>query len=106
MSVKVPPRSIEKVHSGRLMAASGSTRAGSGKADRCGTPAPTLDRRAPRRQRWRMADENKMEAASPPGAGGFPPTAQKQIRNGVFAVLADSKMDWALVEPFLQAARE
>jgi hypothetical protein len=32
--------------------------------------------------------------------------AQKQIMNAVFAVLADSKMDWQLVEPFLAAARD
>lgn len=32
--------------------------------------------------------------------------AQKQIMNAVFAVLADNKMDWALVAPFLESARE
>lgn len=32
--------------------------------------------------------------------------AQKQIMNAVFAVLADNKMDWALVAPFLDSARE
>jgi hypothetical protein len=32
--------------------------------------------------------------------------AQKQIMNAVFAVLADTKMDWALVAPFLESARE
>lgn len=32
--------------------------------------------------------------------------AQKQILNAAFAVLADTKMDWALIEPFLDAARE
>jgi len=32
--------------------------------------------------------------------------AQKQVMNAVFAVLADNKMDWALVAPFLDSARE
>ena len=36
----------------------------------------------------------------------FHTIAQKQILNAVFAVLADTKMDWALVAPFLEAARE
>jgi hypothetical protein len=53
-----------------------------------------------------MAEEDEEEDDSPLGAGEFHTIAQKQILNAVFAVLADSKMDWALVEPFLQAARE
>jgi hypothetical protein len=53
-----------------------------------------------------MADEDEIEDDSPLGAGEFHTIAQKQIMNAVFAVLAESKMDWALVEPFLQAARE
>ena len=36
----------------------------------------------------------------------FHTIAQKQILNAVFAVLAEAKMDWALVKPFLEAARE
>ena len=36
----------------------------------------------------------------------FHAIAQKQILNAVFAVLAETKMDWALVAPFLEAARE
>jgi hypothetical protein len=32
--------------------------------------------------------------------------AQKQILNAVFAVLADTKMEWSLVSPFLEAARD
>ena len=53
-----------------------------------------------------MADEDEIDDDSPLGAGEFHTIAQKQILNAVFAVLADSKMDWALVEPFLKAARE
>jgi hypothetical protein len=36
----------------------------------------------------------------------FHTVAQKQILNAVFAVLADTKMDWALIAPFLETARE
>lgn len=36
----------------------------------------------------------------------FHSIAQKQILNAVFAVLAEAKMDWALIQPFLEAARE
>ena len=36
----------------------------------------------------------------------FHTIAQKQILNAVFAVLADTKMDWALIAPFLETARE
>jgi len=32
--------------------------------------------------------------------------AQKQIMNAVFATLADSKMGWEVIEPFLAAARD
>lgn len=32
--------------------------------------------------------------------------AQKQILNAVFAILSETKMDWALVAPFFEAARE
>jgi hypothetical protein len=38
--------------------------------------------------------------------GDFHNVAQKQVLNAVFATLADNKMDWAVVEPFLDAARE
>ena len=38
--------------------------------------------------------------------GDFHTIAQKQIMNAVFAVLAEAKMEWALVAPFLEAARE
>jgi hypothetical protein len=32
--------------------------------------------------------------------------AQKQILNAVFAILSETKMDWAVVAPFFEAARE
>jgi len=46
------------------------------------------------------------EDEGPLNSGDFHNIAQKQILNAVFAVLADTKMDWALVAPFLEAARE
>ena len=39
-------------------------------------------------------------------SGDFHNIAQKQIMNAVFATLADSKMSWEVVEPFLAAARD
>jgi hypothetical protein len=36
----------------------------------------------------------------------FHNVAQKQILNAVFSVLSDTKMDWHLVAPFLDAARD
>ncbi len=38
--------------------------------------------------------------------GDFHNIAQKQILNAVFATLTDTKMSWALVEPFHSAARD
>ena len=38
--------------------------------------------------------------------GDFHNIAQKQILNATFSVLSETKMDWHLVEPFLQAARD
>jgi len=38
--------------------------------------------------------------------GEFHEIAQKQIMNAVFAVLAEGKMEWALIAPFLEAGRE
>lgn len=35
----------------------------------------------------------------------FHTIAQKQILNALFAVLSDTKMDWALLAPFLETAR-
>ena len=46
------------------------------------------------------------EDEGPLNSGHFHNIAQKQILNAVFAVLAETKMDWALVAPFLEAARE
>jgi hypothetical protein len=46
------------------------------------------------------------EDDGPLTSGDFHTIAQKQILNAVFAVLADSKMDWALIAPFLETARE
>jgi hypothetical protein len=60
-----------------------------------------------------MADEEEVEDPPEPEAedgplssADFHSIAQKQILNAVYAVLAESKMDWALVAPFLEAARE
>jgi hypothetical protein len=44
--------------------------------------------------------------AGPLTTGDFHTIAQKQIMNAVFAVLAEAKMDWELVAPFLETARE
>lgn len=55
-------------------------------------------------------DEDKFEGGEgeegPLTAGDFHTIAQKQILNAVFAVLAEAKMDWSLIAPFLEAARE
>ena len=39
-------------------------------------------------------------------AADFHGLAQKQIMNAVFSTLAESKMQWNLIEPLLEAARE
>ena len=36
----------------------------------------------------------------------FHSVAQKQILNAVYETLADGKMDWSLIQPFLDAARQ
>jgi len=55
-------------------------------------------------------DEGWDDAPEDDGAalttGDFHTLAQKQIMNAVFAVLSDTKMDWALVAPFFETARE
>jgi hypothetical protein len=38
--------------------------------------------------------------------GDFHTIAQKQILNAVYSLLSDTKMDWALIAPFLETARE
>ena len=48
----------------------------------------------------------KPDEAGPLTVAEFHTIAQKQILNAVFAVLADAKMDWSLVAPFLDAARD
>lgn len=64
-----------------------------------------------------MADEEEIEESEEPApddgkeeifltTADFHNVAQKQVMNAVFAVLADNKMDWALVAPFLESARE
>src|SRR3954469_8606703 len=45
------------------------------------------------------------EDDSPLTVGDFHMVAQKQILNAVFATLAESKMSWNLIEPFLETAR-
>ena len=42
---------------------------------------------------------------SPLTVGDFHQIAQKQILNAVFATLAESKMHWSVVAPFLEAGR-
>ena len=51
-------------------------------------------------------EELPPEDDAPLTLGDFHTIAQKQIMNAVFAVLAESKMDWNLVEPLLAAARD
>ena len=43
---------------------------------------------------------------SPLTSADFHTVAQKQILNAVFAALAETKMEWALIAPFLETARE
>jgi hypothetical protein len=51
-------------------------------------------------------DELRPPEDGPLKVGEFHQIAQKQIMNAVFAVLAETKMDWTLVEPLLAAARD
>ncbi len=51
-------------------------------------------------------DELRPTEDGPLNVGEFHQIAQKQIMNAVFAVLAETKMDWNLVEPLLAAARD
>jgi hypothetical protein len=52
-----------------------------------------------------MADEPEDDDDSPLTVGDFHHVAQKQILNAVFATLAESKMQWNLIAPFLEAGR-
>ena len=51
-------------------------------------------------------DDRPQDDGSPLTVGDFHNIAQKQILNATFSVLSETKMDWNLVEPFLQAARD
>ena len=52
-----------------------------------------------------MAEAIEDDDDSPLTVSDFHQIAQKQIMNAVFATLAESKMQWNLVEPFLEAGR-
>src|SRR4051794_23789598 len=52
-----------------------------------------------------MAENPEDDDDSPLTVGDFHLVAQKQILNAVFATLAESKMPWNLVEPFLETGR-
>ena len=52
-----------------------------------------------------MAETPEDDDDSPLTVGDFHTVAQKQILNAVFATLAESKMSWNLVEPFLETGR-
>ncbi len=52
-----------------------------------------------------MAETEDDDDDSPLTVGDFHMVAQKQVLNAVFATLAESKMQWNLVAPFLEAGR-
>src|SRR4051812_49834448 len=52
-----------------------------------------------------MAENPEDDDDSPLTVGDFHLVAQKQILNAVFATLAESKMSWNLIEPFLETGR-
>ncbi len=52
-----------------------------------------------------MAENPEDDDDSPLTVSDFHTVAQKQILNATFATLAESKMQWNLVEPFLEAGR-
>jgi len=60
----------------------------------------------PVRERSAMAEDIEDDDDSPLTVSDFHTIAQKQILNAVFSVLSDTKMDWHLVAPFLDAARD
>lgn len=51
-------------------------------------------------------DTPPLDDDRPLTSGDFHHIAQKQIMNAVFATLAESKMSWEVIEPFLAAARD
>jgi hypothetical protein len=74
------------------------------KDDSLGKPEPDPDwledDGAPLEEEAERADDAPLTTAD------FHTIAQKQILNAVFALLSETKMDWALVAPFFEAARE
>lgn len=52
------------------------------------------------------APEGEPADDAPLTVADFHKIAQKQILNAVFAALSETKMDWPLVAPFFEAARE
>ena len=52
-----------------------------------------------------MAEAEEDDDDSPLTTGDFHTIAQKQVMNAAFATMAESKMPWNLVEPFLEAGR-
>ena len=52
-----------------------------------------------------MAEAPEDDDDSPLTLSDFHTVAQKQILNAVFATLAESKMPWNVIEPFLEAGR-
>ena len=55
-----------------------------------------------------VEDESETEArdALPFSTADFHNVVQKQVLNAVYETLVESKLDWALVAPFLDTARE
>ena len=52
-----------------------------------------------------MAEAPEDDDDSPLTVGDFHTVAQKQILNAVFATLAESKMPWNVIAPFLETGR-
>jgi len=53
-----------------------------------------------------LEDEEGVADDAPLTTADFHNIAQKQILNAVFAVLSETKMEWSVVAPFFEAARE
>ena len=68
-------------------------------------PGPALEK-VPDPEWLEGEEEPWPQDDSPLTVGDFHNIAQKQILNATFSVLSETKMDWNLVEPFLQAARD
>lgn len=52
------------------------------------------------------APDGPVDDGAPLTTADFHNIAQKQILNALFSVLSETKMEWALVAPFFEAARE